>query len=75
MEDQIKKLVEQLFTTENLRAVQSIANELRREVYEHIQQLREKLAESSQSDDQPALERSLSNTRFDDPAQETDDQS
>jgi hypothetical protein len=75
VEYQVKKLVEQLFTTQDLRAVQSLAVELQRAIYEHIQQLREKLTESSQSNDQPAFEGGLSNTMFEDPSQETDDQS
>lgn len=58
MEDQVKKLVEQLFMTEDLRTAQSLAVELQRAIYEHIQQLQEKLAESSfvQSEDQPFFE-------------------
>ena len=58
MEDQIKKLVEQIFTIEDLRAVQSLAVEVQRAVYVRIQQLQSKLAEASsiQSDNESALE-------------------
>jgi hypothetical protein len=75
VEDHVKKLVEQLFTTEDLRLVQSLAVELQRAVYEHIQRLQEKLAEPSQSDDKAVFQRHLSSTLFDDPSPETDDQS
>lgn len=58
MEDQIKKLVEQLFTTEDLREVQRLAVELQRAVYGHIEQLQKRVAEVPfvQSDEKPFLE-------------------
>ena len=67
MEDQIKKLVEQIITTEDLREVQSLAVELQCAVYGRIQQLQEKLAETSsiQSDDESVLEVSLDSNMLD----------
>ena len=77
MEDEIKRLVEQIFTTEDLRVVQNLAVELQHAVYEHIQQLQKKLAESSfvQSDQRPVVEMSPSSTSSDDPSQKADDKS
>jgi hypothetical protein len=65
--DQVKKIVEQLFATEDLRAVQSLAVELQCAVYEYIEQLQKKLADSSsaRSDDEPLFEIGLSNRSFD----------
>ena len=67
MEDQVKKLVEQLFTTEDLREVQSLAVELQRAVYGHIEQLQKKLAEAPfvQSGEKSFLEIGLTNPLFD----------
>ena len=78
MEDQVKLLVEQLFTTEDLRAVQSLAVELQRAVYGYIEQLQKRLVEASvvPSDEQPVSEIDLSDSSFDSPlAEPTDDES
>lgn len=77
MEDEIKKLVEQIFATGDLMTMQSLAVELQRAVYEHIEQLQKKLAESSlvQSDNRPVVELTPSSTLFDDPSQKVDDKS
>jgi hypothetical protein len=75
VEDQVKQLAARLFTTEDLREVQSLAIELQRAVYEHIQRLQTKLPESSQPDGQPALESSQAATLFEHHRQKTDDQS
>jgi hypothetical protein len=57
VEDQVKKLVEQLFTSEDLRAVQIVAVELQRAVYRRIEELQEKLAQdSSLSEDESVFE-------------------
>jgi hypothetical protein len=67
VEDQVKKIVEQLFATEDLRAVQTLAIELQRAVYAHIEELQKKLAEASfaQSDDEPVFGIGLSDTSSD----------
>lgn len=44
MEDYIKKLVEQLLKTEDLRIAQSLAVELQWAVYRHIEQLQRRLS-------------------------------
>jgi len=77
VEDEIKKLVERLFTTEDLRTVQNLAVELQRAVYEHIQQLQGKLADSSfvPTDDRPVVEMSPSSTLFDGQSQKADEKS
>ena len=78
VEDQIKKLVEELFTTEDLRVVQTLALELQRAVYGRIQQLQMKSVEASsvQPDDQSVFEAGLSSTSLDGiPAQNTDETS
>jgi hypothetical protein len=46
VEDQVKKLVERLFATEDLRGVQILAVELQHAVYRHIERLQKKSAES-----------------------------
>lgn len=60
----MKKLVEQLFTTEDLRAVQSLAVELQQAVYGRIQQLQMKLvvASSVQPDDESVSKAGLAGT-------------
>lgn len=67
MEDQISKLVEQLFSTEDLREVQRLAVELQRAVYGHIEQLQKRVAEIpfAQSDEKPSLEIGIGSTSFD----------
>lgn len=46
VEERIRMLVEQLFGSDDLRTVQKLAVELQWAVYEHIEQLRQKLAET-----------------------------
>ena len=67
MEDQIKKLVEQLFTTEDLREAQRLAVELQRAVYGHIEQLQKRVAEVRfvQSEEKPCLEVGIGSTGLD----------
>ena len=69
MEDQIKKLVEQLFTTVDLREVQKLAVELQRAVYRHIEELQKKVAGVPlvQSDEKPFLDIGIGGTSFDGP--------
>jgi hypothetical protein len=47
VEEGIRTLVEQLLSSSDLRTVQKLAVELQWAVYEHIEQLRQKLAEAS----------------------------
>jgi hypothetical protein len=58
VEDRIRKLVEQLFTSEDLRTVQILAVELQRAVYERIEELQKKLVQdaSVRSEDAPVIE-------------------
>jgi len=46
VEERIRALVEQLLSSSDLRAVQDLAVDLQWAVYEHIEQLRQKLAEA-----------------------------
>jgi hypothetical protein len=64
VEDQVKKLVEQLFTSEDLRTVQIVAVELQRAVYRRIEELQKKLAQSPSvpSEDESVLEIDASST-------------
>ena len=72
MEDQINKLVEQLFTSEDLREVQRLAVELQRAVYGHIEQLQKRVAEGPfvKSREKPFLEIGIGSTSFDGPHSE-----
>jgi len=62
VENQIKKLVEQLFETEDLRTAQNLAVELQRAIYGQIEQLQWKLAQfsSDNPEDKPAAETDFS---------------
>lgn len=68
MEDQIKKLAEELLRTEDSRTAYSLALELQHVVCEHLEQQKKTAKASSvHADDRPGSEIGLSSTSFDRP--------